>query len=108
MSADNGTYVLQTAGPEFRIAHLQNIEMIYGDWDENTLEWTPNQDYIRESFKDSKVYTDLESAWDAAKAIDASHLISEYGTNLITDFSKLKYEDLINGKSEKEDTPRGN
>ena len=108
MSADNGTYVLKTAGPEFRIAHLQNIEMLYGDWDEGTQEWTPNQDYIREKFSASKVYTDLESAWDAANVIDASYLISEYGVNLITEFSKTKYEDLINGKSEKEDTPRGN
>jgi len=26
MSADNGIYILETDGPEFRVSHLQNIE----------------------------------------------------------------------------------
>jgi len=36
MSADNGIYILETLGSEFRVAHLQAIENIYWDDDSNS------------------------------------------------------------------------
>lgn len=38
MSADNGIYILETEGPEYRVAHLQNIEDIW--YDSTTKEYT--------------------------------------------------------------------
>ena len=43
-SGENGVYVLQTYGPEFRIALMEAVENIYQTWDENTETWTPNAD----------------------------------------------------------------
>ena len=111
MSADNGTYVLQTAGPEFRVAHLQNIEMIYGEWDEGKGKWTPNKEFIRISFTHSPVYDNLETAWDAATSMDNSYLISAYGTNLIAEFAEFQFSDLIeeeDGKDETQDETSSN
>ena len=36
MSSDNGICILQTKGPEFRVAHLQAVENIYYSWDGNS------------------------------------------------------------------------
>lgn len=97
---DNGTYVLETKGPEFRVAHLIGIEQIYAGWDDEKNGWAPNIPFILEKFGGSKVYTDLETAWDAAQAIDSSYLVSSFGTNLIKDFQEIDYSDFLNGKGE--------
>lgn len=95
MSSDNGTYILETKGPEYRIASFQNVEQIYGDWDETTNTWTPNQDMIRDIFITSKIYESLDEAWDAAHEIDGTLAISEYGVNLLSDFSQKTFSELI-------------
>lgn len=95
MSADNGTYILETKGPEYRIASFQNVEEIYGDWDDASSSWTPNQDMIRDNFTASKVYTSLDEAWDAAVVFNDTLPISEYGVNLLSDFSHKTFEELI-------------
>jgi hypothetical protein len=95
MSADNGTYILQTYGPEFRVAHVQAIDNIYGDWNETTSSWSGDPKFILDIFGSSKVFTEIEEAWDAALAIDASVAYSEYGTCLIKEFQERKFSDFI-------------
>jgi hypothetical protein len=97
MSADNGTYILETKGTEgseYRIASFQNIEDIYGDWDDAASTWVPNQDMIRENFTASKVYTSLDEAWDAAAIYNDTLPVSEYGVNLLSDFSQKTFAEL--------------
>lgn len=97
MSADNGTYILQTAGadgPEFRIVHCQAIDNIYDQFIASTGTWTPQKDSIVEYFNSSKVYTNLEEAWDAAFEIDEEHGWSEDGCCLITEFSHYEFSDF--------------
>ena len=98
MSADNGTYILETKGPEgpeYRIASFQNVEDVYGDWDDGASTWTPNQDMIKSNFSKSKVYTSLDEAWDAAVVYNDTLPISEYGVNLLSDFSLKTFDELI-------------
>lgn len=98
MSSDNGTYILQTAGeegPEFRIVHAQSIDNIYGQYIESTSNWSPNPKSIVEYFGESKVYTDLEQAWDEAFRLDESYDWSEDGVCLISTFSHYHFSDLV-------------
>jgi hypothetical protein len=95
MSADNGTYILETKGSEYRIASFQNVEEIYGDWDETSNSWSPNQNMIKNSFSASKVYASLDEAWDAATIYNDTLPISEYGVNLLSDFSHKTFDELI-------------
>jgi len=94
MSADNGTYILQTYGPEFRIVHAQAIDNIYGDYDDENHSWFPNINGIIDYFGKSKVYNSIEEAWDEAFLLDESHGWSENGTCLITEFSEYHFSDL--------------
>ena len=94
MSADNGTYILQTYGPEFRIAHAQAIDNIYRDYDDENHSWFPDINSIVDYFGKSKVYTTIEEAWDEAFLLDESHGWSEYGTCLITEFAEYHFNDL--------------
>jgi len=94
MSADNGTYILWTEGPEFRIKHFHAVDNLYGQYIKESRTWTPNCRAIVEAFSSSQVFTSLDEAWDEAMKIDASQSYSEYGTNMITDFSAYTFDDL--------------
>lgn len=93
MSVDNGTYILQTDGPEFRIAQMHSVDNIFEEYNPANETWTPHVLTIIETFKDSKVYSDLAEVWDVASALDNDNE-TEYGTNLITDFREYKFSDF--------------
>lgn len=96
MSADSGTYILQTAGPlglEYRIANFPAIDNIYEEYNPDNNTWKPSAKVIVEAFGKSTVFTNLDDAWDAAEFVDNSKG-SEYGTNLITQFQDYRFSDL--------------
>jgi hypothetical protein len=111
VSADNGTYILQTAGPEFRIAHASAIDNIYGDWSDQG-HWQGSPHYIKQTFGSSRVWYNLEEAFDEATILDHTFEVSEFGVCLITDFQERKFFELVeeqNGtesKSEEQRTPQ--
>jgi hypothetical protein len=94
MSSDNGTYILQTYGPEFRVMHCFAIDNIYGTWVEESLTYAPNAEAIVDYFKEAKVFTDIEQAWDYALALEEEMEYSEYGACLISDFAAYAFTDL--------------
>lgn len=94
MSIDNGTYILQTEGPEFRIARMQAVDNLFEEFVPATESWTPHVLTIVETYATSKVYRDLSEAWDAATALDEAGGETEYGPNLITDFQDYKFSDF--------------
>lgn len=94
MSADNGVYVLQTYGPEFRVAHAQDIDSIYGEFDEVAERWTGDGDLIRHIFGESEVFTEIEAALDKAEVIAYDYEYLEYGICLLSDFMELNFNDL--------------
>ena len=97
MSADDGVYILETQGPEYRIAHMQAVDNLFEEYNPATENWKPNKDVIVDAFKDSKVFTNLEEAWDAAGDIEVSLNGTEYGMNLVTEFKTFKFSDFIGG-----------
>lgn len=64
MSADNGIYVLETKGPEFRVAHLQAIDNL--TWDDEKKDHNNDPDVAiknaRSMFGRAKKFKDKESA----------------------------------------------
>jgi hypothetical protein len=94
MSADNGTYILQTYGPEFRVVYTQAIDNIYGTFLEESGKYLPNPKTIVETFSSSKIFNNIEDAWDYAFDIDEEVGYSEYGASLITDFQEYAFSDL--------------
>lgn len=92
MSADNGVYILQTRGPEFRVAHLQAIDNVYYSWgykEDGTIDGgdTDNQDIwimnARQMWFGAPVFTDEDEAWKAAREIHDSVDFTEYGISKI-------------------------
>lgn len=94
MSADNGTYILQTYGPEFRIVHAQAIDNIYGNYDDENHNWFPHIQNIVDYFGQSEIYTNIEDALDAAYKLDESYDWSEYGICLISEFGEYHFSDF--------------
>lgn len=93
MTNDDGTYVLQTHGPEFRIAQLSGIEALYEELNTDTMMWTPNVKLAFEAFNKGTVFTNLTQAWDAATGLEAIKP-TELGAVLVTDFSGTKFEEI--------------
>lgn len=94
MSADDGTYILQTQGPEFRIAQTQAIDNIYQEYFSEKNSWSPCVERIVQTFGKSQVYTDLTEAWDAANLLEDKVGETEYGTSLIAQFSDYHFSDF--------------
>ena len=91
MSADNGIYILETIGPEYRVIHTQNIEDLDYDRDCNSFTTNDNVRIInaREVWKDSNfVHKTSDDAMKEAgqiykEIIDGPCPILEYGISII-------------------------
>jgi hypothetical protein len=95
MSADDGIYVLQTYGPEYRIIHAQAIDNIYSEYIVESHTWTPDVDAIVNHFGKSKVYKTLDEAWDFALQMEEDVGYCEYGLCLIRDFREYDFSDFV-------------
>lgn len=93
MSADNGIYVIETHGPEYRVAYVHAIDNIFGKFSDETLRWVGDVGMIREYFRDSKVYSDLESALDMAEVMSYDYDYLEDGVCVITEFKEIKFNE---------------
>lgn len=94
MSSDNGIYILETDGPEYRIAYAQAIDNIYGVFNDETNHWKGDDKMILEYFGSSKMYNDLQEAWDIATLWSEDHHYLEDGICLIRDFKDRKFSEL--------------
>ena len=66
MSSDNGIYILQTVGPEFRVAYQQNIDDIYGNFSDDSFQWQGDPEVMYSYFGDAPMFSNLEAALDKA------------------------------------------
>lgn len=84
MSADNGIYILETYGPEYRVAHLQAVENV--QWDsENHCESDDPEVMIvnaRRMWKNSEVFTIRLGALEKADKL-ANEIDTEYGITFV-------------------------
>ena len=100
MSADNGIYVMRTAGPEFRVAHAQAIETLWTEYDSSNdiddmpTTWIPDYKMIVDLYKDSPVHTTIEDALNAAQKLHDEYGWTEYGISVITDFANLSFAQI--------------
>ena len=94
MSTDNGVFVLQSEGPEFRVAYTQAIDNIYGKYNDANLHWNGDMDRMVDVFGKSKVYNNLEEALDEAESLSYTYEYLEYGVCLITEFKHMKFGQL--------------
>jgi hypothetical protein len=96
MSADNGVYILQTEGPEFRVAYQQTIDDIYGNFSDETYKWQGDPEMMLLYFGDAPVFSNLEEALDKAEDIAYDYEYLEYGICVITDFKDWNFNNLRN------------
>ncbi|KKN99068.1 hypothetical protein LCGC14_0143150 [marine sediment metagenome] len=90
MSADNGIYVLESAGPEYRVAHAMAIENINYNPDLPDDMGPPffNMDWVNRLFGKCEVFTDINEAWKLAfkmedEIMESDFPILEYGVSTI-------------------------
>lgn len=94
MSADNGIYILQTYGPEWRVAHQQNIEEIYGNFSDDTYKWEGDPEEMFRYFGEAPVFLSLEEALDFAEEMVYDYDYLEYGICVISDFKEMDFNNL--------------
>lgn len=94
MSIDNGVYVLQTKGPEFRVTYAHGIDTIYGKFDSESAKWLGDMDRMVDYFGHSMIYFSIDDAMDAAESVAYKHPYLEDGICLITDFANRKFGEL--------------
>lgn len=81
-----GTYIIETKGPEYRIAENINLDFLYGPWESGR--YIPDPHMFVALLGECVVYNDFEQAWDQAIGL------SEDGAALIRDFSEHSYDDI--------------
>jgi hypothetical protein len=94
VSADNGIYILQTKGPEFRVAHQQGIDNIYGEFSDESFQWKGDPEMILEYFQNAPVFSNLEEALDKAADMSYDYEYLEYGICVISDFKDWDFNSL--------------
>jgi hypothetical protein len=78
MSADNGVYILETKGPEYRVAYASAIDNLTWAGDDSfDGDW--NKKSVRDYFGESKVYTNLDEAYNEAHMLHDNWSWTEYG-----------------------------
>ena len=91
MSADNGIYVLETSGPEYRVAYSQAIDNIYGKFNDETNRWAGDMDRMMDVFGQSLVFVNVEQALDLAEELSYTYEYLEDGVCLIANFKNMVF-----------------
>lgn len=86
MSADNGIYILETSGPEFRVTHAMAIDNIYGKFDDDTAHWKGDMNQIVDYFRESEIFYTFETAMEYARNLSQDYTYLEDGICFISDF----------------------
>ena len=94
MSADNGIYILITEGPEYRVAYHQNIDAIYGNFSDESLQWQGDPESMLEYFQSAPMFSNLEEALDKAEELVYDYAYLEDGICVISDFKDWNFNSL--------------
>lgn len=107
MSADNGIYILQTRGPEFRVGYHMAIDNIYGNFSDESYRWQGDPVVMTAYFQFDRMFSDLEQALDYAEELSYNYEYLEDGICVISDFSDWDFNSLKeNYGKEAESYPR--
>lgn len=94
MSADNGIYILETKGPEYRVTYALNIDNIYGNFSDESYQWQGDPVSMMEYFGDALMFSNLEEALDKAAEMSYSYPYLEDGICVIRDFKDWDFDNL--------------
>lgn len=94
MSADNGIYILQTKGSEFRVGYHQAIDNIYGNFSDESFQWQGDPETMVNYFQFDKMFSSLEEALDYAEDLSYNYEYLEDGICVITDFKDWNFGKL--------------
>lgn len=94
MSADNGIYILQTEGPEFRVGYHQAIDNIYGNFSDESFQWQGDPVMMIAYFQFDKMFSNLEEALDYAGELSYNYEYLEDGICVIADFKDWDFNSL--------------
>jgi hypothetical protein len=91
MSADNGVYILETSGPEFRVTYAQAIDNIYGKFNDSTAQWEGDMNMMVDYFKESEIFDTYEKAFNHAIKLSKEHEYLEDGICFIHRFKNRHF-----------------
>jgi len=91
---DDAVCILETKGPEYRVAWVESIKNIFGDLDDDTLDFSPNTTYIQQVFDSSCVFFTYTLALNEAKRIAATCMPLEHGIIFVDNFRRTAYLDF--------------
>lgn len=94
MSADNGIYILETKGPEYRVGYHQAIDNIYGNFSDESFQWQGDPEMIYAYFHIDKMFSSKEEALDYAKELVYNYSYLEDGICVISDFKDWDFNNL--------------
>lgn len=94
MSADNGIYILETEGPEWRVTYAQGIDNIYGNFSDDSYQWQGDPEEMYKYFHESPVFTSYDLALDFAAELSYNYDYLEYGICGITEFKDWNFNRL--------------
>jgi hypothetical protein len=94
MSADNGIYVLETKGPQWRVTYAQGIDNIYGDFSDLSYQWQGDPEEIYKYFHDSPVFLNYGLALDYAEELSYNYDYLEYGICVVSNFKEWDFNRL--------------
>lgn len=95
--SDNGVVVLQTkdvVGSEFRVAYVDDVDSLYGMFNDNTGQWEGDSALIFEYFFECDIYTDEEAALTFAADLAAQTDYLENGIMVLRDFKDMEFYKL--------------
>ena len=78
MSADNGIYILETQGPEYRVIEASAIENITYGGDETG--WNPKE--VKRYYQNAEVFTSRSAALEVAADMEQEYE-TEYGVKFL-------------------------
>ena len=94
MSADNGIYILETKGPEYRVGYHMAIDNIYGNFSDESLQWQGDPEEMYHYFHTDKMFSSLEEALDYAAVMSYDYEYLEDGICVIRDFKDWNFSNL--------------
>lgn len=86
------TYDNITGIQEFRVAYVEHLYKLYGDYDADKNEYVGNGDIIKDIFGAVKVYKNLDEALDAAEILSKDYEYLENGVILEPSFHYMKFD----------------
>jgi hypothetical protein len=94
MSSDNGIYILETKGPEYRVSHALAIDNIYGNINDQG-KWNGDPEMIDLYFSKAVVWFDRGQALVEAHSMAEKEGPLEYGVCILDSFKDKRFEDLV-------------